>query len=392
MSLWFFCKLFFLVIYSAICFKLASIMYNYQKNYYKPFFIKKKTGNGKDDEIIVSLHDELDEFSRKDKPPSFIKLFCGTFTLFFFKIISSFSFGLNLSRKLFKRLKEKEDKNEPFTSEDIKSIREEVKFNASWFLRCSGIFYKKRRLSDAQILSVYKKYFGPDYKIDYDGKFGCYLSNHTSFNDILLAMAIYGCGFISKDGVKNTPIIGNIAKGLQSIFVDRNDITSKEKTLEQIMNRQKEFMEGKPVMPFMIFPEGTTSSGRHLLAFKRGAFMSLLPIKPNIILPNLNNNFHLGCGSSNVGINYGRTLTNLYVETEFIELPIMTPNEYMYNNFSQYGKEKWEIYKEVTRDIMSELGGFKKSDKEFIDNSRYYYCVTNQTYVEKEDYKPDKIV
>ena len=392
MSLWFFCKLFFLVIYSAICFKLASIMYNYQKNYYKPFFIKKKTGNGKDDEIIVSLHDELDEFSRKDKPPSFIKLFCGTFTLFFFKIISSFSFGLNLSRKLFKRLKEKEDKNEPFTSEDIKSIREEVKFNASWFLRCSGIFYKKRRLSDAQILSVYKKYFGPDYKIDYDGKFGCYLSNHTSFNDILLAMAIYGCGFISKDGVKKTPIIGNIAKGLQSIFVDRNDITSKEKTLEQIMNRQKEFMEGKPVMPFMIFPEGTTSSGRHLLAFKRGAFMSLLPIKPNIILPNLNNNFHLGCGSSNVGINYGRTLTNLYVETEFIELPIMTPNEYMYNNFSQYGKEKWEIYKEVTRDIMSELGGFKKSDKEFIDNSRYYYCVTNQTYVEKEDYKPDKIV
>ena len=391
MSLLFFCKLFFLIIYSAICVKLASIMYNYQIKYYKPIFIKKKTGKGKDDEIIVSLHDELDEFARRDRPPSFIKLFCGTFTLFFLKIITSFSFGINLSRKLFRRFKEKEDKNEPFTSEDIKSIREEVKFNASCFLRFSGIFFKKRRLSDAQILSVYKKYFGPDYKIDYEGRFCCYLSNHTSFNDILLAMAIYGCGFISKDGVKNTPIIGNIAKGLQSIFVDRNDIASKENTLEQIMNRQKEFMDGKPVMPFMIFPEGTTSSGRHLLVFKRGAFMSLLPIKPNIILPNLSNNFHLGCGSTNVGINYGRTLTNLYVETEFIELPIMTPNEYMYNNFSQYGKEKWEIYKEVTRDIMSELGGFKKSDKEFIDSSRYNYCVNNQTYVEKEDYKPDKI-
>lgn len=392
MSLWFFFKLFFLIIYSAICFKLASIIYNYQIKYYRPLFIKKKARKGKDEEeIIISLNDELDEFARRDKPPSFIKLFCGIYTLFFFKIIASFSFGINLSRKLYKRLKEKENKKESFTKEDIKSIREDAKFNASCFLYFSGIFFKKRRLPDAQILSVYKKYFGPDYKIEYEGKFCCYLSNHTSFNDILLAMAVYGCGFISKDDVKNNPIIGNVAKGLQSIFVDRNDIASKEKTLEQIINRQKEFIEGKPVMPFMIFPEGTTSSGRHLLTFKRGAFISLLPIKPNIILPNLNNDFHLGCGATNVGINYGRTLTNLYVQTEFIELPIMTPNEYMYNNYSHYGKEKWEIYKEVTRDILSELGGFKKSDKEFIDSSRYNYCVNNQTYIEKKDYKPDKI-
>ena len=134
MSLWFFFKLFCLIIYSAICFKLASIMYNYQTEYYKPLFIKKKTGKGKDEEeVIISLHDELDEFSRKDKPPSFIKLFCGTFTLFFLKIIASFSFGLNLSRNLYKRLKEKENKIQSFTKEDIKSIREDVKFNASWF-------------------------------------------------------------------------------------------------------------------------------------------------------------------------------------------------------------------------------------------------------------------
>ena len=392
MSLWFFFKLFFLIIYSAICFKLASIMYKYQKKYYKPILIKKKAEKGKnDDEIIISLHDEFDEFSRKDSPPSFIKLFCGTFTLFFFKIIVAFSFAYNLSRKLSKKIKEKEHKKETFTKEEIKLIKENAKFTSSWFLRFSGILFKKSRLPDAKILSVYKKYFGPDYKIDYDGKFCCYLSNHTSFNDILLAMAIYGCSFISKDGVKKTPIIGNIAKGLQSIFVDRNDSASKEKTLEQIIKRQKEFIEGKPVMPFMIFPEGTTSSGRHLLAFKRGAFISLLPIKPNIILPNLNNDFHLGCGATDVEINYGRTLTNLYVQTEFIELPIMTPNEYMYNNYSHYGKEKWEIYKEVTRDILSELGGFKKSDKEFIDSSRYNCCVNNETFIEKKDYKPDKI-
>jgi lysophosphatidylcholine acyltransferase/lyso-PAF acetyltransferase len=251
----------------------------------------------------------------------------------------------------------------------------------------SGIFFKKRRLPDGQILQVYKKYFGPDYKIEYEGKFGCYICNHTSFNDILLTMAIYGSGFISKEEVKNLPIFGPIAKGLNSVFVNRNNTESKEHTLKQIIERQKEIMEGKPVMPFMIFPEGTTSSGRHLLQFKRGAFYSLLPVKPNIILPNLNNEFHLGCGDTNVGINYGRTLTNLYVQTEFIELPIMTPNEYMYNNFSSFGKEKWEIYKEVAREIMCILGDFQKSDSEFIDSKRYDYCIKNRVFVEKEKFQ-----
>ena len=389
MTLWFLLKLFFFIIYSIICAKLASIMYKKEIGFYEPIYFTKKKEEGKEDETQVSLHDEFDEFTRRDKPVSYLQLFCGTFTLFFIKIISSFSFAISLSLKLARLLKEKALKNASFTKEDIKSIIESTKSHATKFLYLSGICFKKRRLPDSQILEVYKKYFGPDYKIEYDGKFGCYICNHTSFNDILLTMAIYGCGFISKAGVKNIPIIGKIAEGLQSVFVDRKNSVSKEHTLDEIIRRQKEYMEGKPIMPFMIFPEGTTSSGRHLLPFKRGAFYSLLPVKPNIILPNLNDEFHLGCGASNVGINYGRTLTNLYVKTEFIELPIMTPNDYMYNNFSSYGKEKWEIYKEVAREIMCILGGFKKSNKELIDSDRYCYCIKNHVFVEKEKFKYD---
>ena len=387
MSLWFFIKLSLFIIYSSICAYLSYIMYSHENKFYEKIYVKKKTGKGEEDETIVNLHDEFDEFARRDTPVSFLQLFCGTFTLFFIKIISSFCFAINLSRKLYKKIKEKEDKKEPLTKEDIKYIIETTKFHASYFLYFSGIFFKKRRLPDGQILQVYKKYFGPDYKIEYEGKFGCYICNHTSFNDILLTMAIYGSGFISKEEVKNLPIFGPIAKGLNSVFVNRNNTESKEHTLKQIIERQKEIMEGKPVMPFMIFPEGTTSSGRHLLQFKRGAFYSLLPVKPNIILPNLNNEFHLGCGDTNVGINYGRTLTNLYVQTEFIELPIMTPNEYMYNNFSSFGKEKWEIYKEVAREIMCILGDFQKSDSEFIDSKRYDYCIKNRVFVEKEKFQ-----
>ena len=65
----------------------------------------------------------------------------------------------------------------------------------------------------------------------------------------------------------------------------------------------------------------------------------------------------------------------------------MTPNEYMYNNFASYGKEKWEIYKEVAREIMCILGDFQKSDSEFIDCNRYDYCVKNRVFVEREKFQ-----
>ena len=389
MAIWNIIKLVFLILYTSVCAFLSYIMYKNEKDYYEPIYVMKKTGPGKDDEKKVYLHDEFDEFTRRDTPVSFIKLFIGTFTLFFFKLICSMYFAATLARKLFKKKKEKEEKKEPFTKEEINEMIEATKRHATNYLRFSGIFYKKLRLPDEKVLPVYQKYFGPDYKIDYDGKFSCYICNHTSFNDILLSMAIYGCGFISKASVKNMPIFGKIAIGLQSIFVDRNNPNSRKQTMDEVIKKQKDFMEGKPVMPFMLFPEATTTSGRHLLTFKRGAFFSLLPVKPNFILPNLNNSFHLGCGSTGVGINYGRSLTELFVQTLFYELPIMTPNEYMFENFKSYGKEKWEIYKEVAREIMCTLGGFKKSEKEFGDSARYAYCIKNHVFVEKEKFKKD---
>lgn len=389
LTFWYYFKLGFLLAYFSICAAIAYIIYKEQKIYYEPMYIMKKTGEGKDDQITVNIHDEFDVFARRDTPVSFIKLNFGILTIGLFKFILAVYFAIRLSYKLSNQLKKKEEKKEKFTKEEIKSNLEAIKYHTRNFLRYSGIFHFKVRLPDEKVLPVYQKYFGPDYKIDYDGKVGCYICNHTSFNDILLAMTIYGCSFISKESVKSIPVFGSIAQGLQSIFVDRNNPNSRKEVLEKIKERQKDYIEGKPVMPLMIFPEGTTSSGRHILKFKRGAFFSLLPIKPNIIHPNLYRNLHLGCGASNVNINYCRTLTELYVQTEYIELPILTPNEYMFTNFSSYGKEKWEIYAEVAREIMCTLGNFKKSDKNLRDSIRYTHCLENHTYVEKEKFKMD---
>ncbi len=306
-----------------------------------------------------------------------------------FKFILALYFAATLSYKLSTQLKQKEEKKEKFTKEEIETNKERAKYHARNFLRFSGLFHYKIRLPDEKVLPVYQKYFGPDYKIDYDGKISCYICNHVSFNDTLLAMTYYGCGFISKKSIKSIPVFGPLTNGLQSIFVDRKNPNSRKEVLEKIMERQKDYMEGRAVMPLMIFPEGTTTSGRHILKFKKGAFYSSLPIKPNIIHSNLSRSLHLGCGACDVNFNYCRSLTELYFQTEFIELPIMTPNEFMYTNFGSYGKEKWEIYAEVAREIMCTLGDFKKSDKDFLESLRYIRCLKSHSYIEKEKFKMD---
>ena len=121
MSLWYFIKLFFLIIYTSLCAFLSYLMYKYEKDYYEPIYVMKKTGKGKDDEKRVYLHDEFDEFTRRDKPVSYIKLFLGTFTLFFFKLFSSFYWAVDLSIKLSKQLRQKEEKKEHFTNEEIRA-------------------------------------------------------------------------------------------------------------------------------------------------------------------------------------------------------------------------------------------------------------------------------
>jgi lysophosphatidylcholine acyltransferase/lyso-PAF acetyltransferase len=264
---------------------------------------------------------------------------------------------------------------------------ETAKRLTSLYLKFAGMIIYKKRLPDEKVLSVYRKYFGPDYKIDYDSKFSCYISNHTCVYDMLISMALYGTGFVAKIGITKVPIIGTLLQYLQSIFVDRSSTNSKSNITDEIIRRQKDFIEGKPVMPFMIFPEGTTNSGRHLLPFKRGAFNSLLPVKATFIHPNLYENYHLGCGSSDVGCNYLMSLSNLYNKVEYVELPVITPNDYMYKNFEHLGKEKWEIFANVSREIMCELGGFKKSEFGLKDSFRYCSCIEKKELLDRKSYK-----
>ena len=384
MNIWLLLKFFFLFFYFGISSIITYLIYKEENQYYTPLYVARKSQKEGEKDEIINLHDEFEEYRKRDHPINILKLFLGVLLFGTIRLFINIILALIITYRALNRVKERKFK---LNKEDIEYIRNSTKMLTKIILKISGVIIDKKRLPDDKILKIYKKYFGPDYKIDYDGKFCCYISNHTCIYDLLIAMAFYGCGFVAKEEIKDTPIFGKMAASLHTIFVNRNITGAKNDTLEQITQRQKSFIEGGAVMPFMIYPEGTTSSGRHILTFKKGGFSTLLPIKATILHPNLSNKYHLGCGSSDVGMNFLRSLAQLYVKVEYIELPIFSPNEYMYKNFAHFGKEKWKIYAEVTREIICELGDFKKSNRGIKDNFRYCSCLAKKTLLDSKTYK-----
>ena len=335
--------MFFLFLYIGLSALITFIIYNEQKDFYTPIYVTKKPSKEGEKEETVNIHDEFDEYTKRDEPVNFLRLFLGVLTIFWFKFLLDVGLIIYFN---FKMMKINKAKNFKLTKEDIDYIIKKTKFLTKIFIYGAGIFVDYKRLPDEVVLPVYKKYFGPDYKLDYNGKFCCYIANHTCLLDMALAMAYLGCGFVAKEAVKKTPLFGTLN-----------------------------------------VPEGTTTSGRHILTFKKGAFNSLLPIKPTFIHPNMGKKFHIGCGASHAGFSYLRALCQLYNKVEYVELPILTPNEYMFTNFSSYGKEKWEIYAEVSREIMCTLGNFKKSNMGIKDSFRYISCIKEKALLDRSTYK-----
>ena len=130
--------------------------------------------------------------------------------------------------------------------------------------------------------------------------------NHLSFVEVLhltyLLGGHKGVCFVAKQSIFNTPLIGRIAQDvLNCIGVNRDalpsssvqtssqtssqtsvqtaNMTSTQQILERVQ-RQQTTTTSDPSGPLILFPEGTTSNGVHLLTFKTGAFVPLRPVLP----------------------------------------------------------------------------------------------------------------
>ena len=193
-------------------------------------------------------------------------------------------------------------------------------------------------------------------------------------------MYLYQPGFIAKKLVANYPFFGSVARGLNCLFIDRENENSRKKIMDDIYMKQKNYMDKKSLAPLAIFPEGTTTSNRNILKFKKGAFYHLLPIKPQIILIDQNCALSIACGVQNIFYHTLRIMAYSSTELYYIDLPVIRPTEYMFDHYSHLGKEKWEIFAEVTRKIYCEIGGFEESNLGYRDEHLYSIAINTGKY------------
>jgi 1-acyl-sn-glycerol-3-phosphate acyltransferase len=97
-----------------------------------------------------------------------------------------------------------------------------------------------------------------------------FVSNHSSYFDVLVLGSLFPCSFIAKADMIDWPLIGQLAKLQRSVFVDRKPANVSEHS-DEVSQRLK---AGDSLV---LFAEGTTSDGNRILPFKS----SLLSVAEN---------------------------------------------------------------------------------------------------------------
>lgn len=104
------------------------------------------------------------------------------------------------------------------------------------------------------------------------------VSNHISWLDILVIHAARYCRFVSKSDIRGWPIIGALATGAGTLYIERS---SRKDALRMVHDMADAMRKGDVVA---VFPEGTTSDGLMLLPFHANLIQSAIaaevPVQP----------------------------------------------------------------------------------------------------------------
>ncbi|KAL6631933.1 hypothetical protein U3516DRAFT_838967 [Neocallimastix sp. 'constans'] len=343
----------------AIIYLIAFVCLNYAyyilKKYYKhKIYKEKETGNEFDIQYKFAPLVPIDNLNYFE--------FVGIGTLLLpirlpLVLLSYFMLKLNL--KILKIIY----KNHEHDKFQRKKIENATNFWLGIYFFINNISIEKKVIPYEKI---YKKYLGEDY--DFSQKdFSLYISNHLGYLEIAAYMKEYGVSYLITYELVRAPAVGAALRELGSFFVNRESEKSRKNALDTLIQRQQDFYNKKSYVRTLVFPEGTTTNGKYLATFKKGTFISLLPLKPLIVLPNKN----FPC-STNRFLFFIRTICVYNIKIPYAELPIIKPTPFMFEKYKMLGKEKWEIYANVVNKIYLEIGGFKETNIKFRDRVKYY--------------------
>ncbi|HWP13003.1 MAG TPA: lysophospholipid acyltransferase family protein [Ramlibacter sp.] len=104
------------------------------------------------------------------------------------------------------------------------------------------------------------------------------VANHISWLDILVMHAARHCRFVSKADVRRWPLIGALASGAGTLYIER---ASRRDAMRVVHHMAESLKRGEVVA---VFPEGTTSNGLALLPFHANLIQAAIsagaPVQP----------------------------------------------------------------------------------------------------------------
>ncbi|MEJ5989699.1 lysophospholipid acyltransferase family protein [Ramlibacter sp. PS3R-8] len=98
------------------------------------------------------------------------------------------------------------------------------------------------------------------------------VANHISWLDILAMHAARYCRFVSKSDVKHWPLLGTLATGGGTLYIERE----KRRDAMRVVHHMRESLAAGEVVA--VFPEGTTGDGRELLPFHGNLIQAAISI------------------------------------------------------------------------------------------------------------------
>ncbi len=96
------------------------------------------------------------------------------------------------------------------------------------------------------------------------------VANHISWLDIASLHAAGFCRFVSKADIKKWPVIGTLATGVGTLFIERE---SRRDAMRVVQHTTERLLAGDVIA---VFPEGTTSDGQTLLPFHANLFQAAI--------------------------------------------------------------------------------------------------------------------
>ena len=152
--------------------------------------------------------------------------------------------------------------------------------------------------------------------------------NHVSWLDIFAVNTVRAVVFIAKSEIRQWPLLGWLARGAGTIFIER----ASRHAVQKVGREMQEIFELEQVVG--LFPEGTTSQGYDLLPFYANLFeparRANVPIQPVALLffhHEKRSDFAAFVGEENLIQNLWKVLggTGIRIEVEFLA-PIWVPD------------------------------------------------------------------